>query len=72
MDVTQSHDPVDIMGKIPFHFICAFWYALLELSPDKDRSLKTRDVCTDALGLFFLVALVSIGNQTHMTKRLRY
>lgn len=73
MDVTRrSHDPVDIMGKIPFLFICAFWCAPLELSPEKDRSPKKQDLCSDAVSLFFLVALVSIGNQTNMTKGLRY
>lgn len=73
MDVTRrSHDPVDIVGKIPFLFICAFWCALLELSPEKDRSPKKQDSCSDAVSLFFLVALVSIGNQTNVTKGLRY
>lgn len=60
------------MGKIPFHFICAFWCVLLELSLEKDRNPKTQGLCSDAIALFFLEALVSIGDQTNMTKGLRY
>lgn len=73
MDATRrGHNPVNIVGKIPMLFICAFWCVPLELSPEKDRSRQKQDSCSDAASLFFLLALVSIGNQTNMTKELRY
>lgn len=42
-----SHDPIDVIGKIPFHFICVFWCAFLELSPEKDGTHKKLDLGGD-------------------------
>lgn len=71
MDMTQgSHDPIDVMGKIPFHFIHVFWCALPELNPEKGWTHKKQDLCGHAVSPSSPVALVPIGNETNMTKGL--
>lgn len=67
MDMTQgSHDPVDIMGKIASHFIDAFWCAILEVGPEKDWTPRKQGLCG------YAVSLVPVGNETNVTKGLRY